>query len=148
MLFVKTDTNLNVIKFPYSMTDFRRENPNTSWPENIDLDTLATYNVYPVTESSQPSYDPNSEFVASMVPFKHENGAWYRTWEVRKIPAEEAASVNRAQRNSFLQASDYTQLADSPVDKNSWAEYRQALRDITKQEHWPYIVEWPSPPNN
>lgn len=148
MLFVKTDSNLNVLKFPYSISQFRRDNPNSSWPENIELDMLADHNVYPVTESPQPDYDPNSEYLASIAPYLDPNGAWYRKWEVRKIPAEEAAAVNRSQRNSLLQASDYTQLADSPVDKNVWAVYRQALRDITQQEDWPYIVAWPVPPSN
>lgn len=29
-----------------------------------------------------------------------------------------------------LFATDWTQLADAPVDKTAWAEYRQALRDL------------------
>lgn len=33
-------------------------------------------------------------------------------------------------RNAELLRSDWTQLEDSPVDKESWAIYRQALRDL------------------
>lgn len=36
-------------------------------------------------------------------------------------------------RNSELARTDWTQLPDAPVDKQSWAEYRQALRDIPAQ---------------
>ena len=33
-------------------------------------------------------------------------------------------------RNAELVRTDWTQVADSPVDKAAWAEYRQALRDL------------------
>jgi hypothetical protein len=36
-------------------------------------------------------------------------------------------------RNAKLVASDWTQVADAPVDKSAWATYRQALRDLPAQ---------------
>lgn len=36
----------------------------------------------------------------------------------------------RAARDSALRASDWTQVADAPVDQTAWANYRQALRDL------------------
>ena len=39
----------------------------------------------------------------------------------------------RKLRNNFLRASDWTQMADSPLTaekKAEWATYRQALRDL------------------
>jgi len=36
-------------------------------------------------------------------------------------------------RNAELAASDWTQLADAPVDKAAWATYRQELRDLPAQ---------------
>jgi hypothetical protein len=39
----------------------------------------------------------------------------------------------RLWRNSELKNTDWTQLPDSPVDKNIWAEYRQNLRDLPAQ---------------
>ena len=43
--------------------------------------------------------------------------------------AEQAKSV-RATRGEKLADSDWTQVADAPVDKAVWATYRQALRDF------------------
>lgn len=60
------------------------------------------------------------------------------------IAAKEAEI--RSLRNSLLTASDWTQLADAPVDKAAWATYRQALRDITAQESFPNTVDWPVAP--
>ena len=48
----------------------------------------------------------------------------------------------RQQRNRLLAESDWTQLADSPADKDKWAVYRQELRDITIQED-PFSIVWP-----
>ena len=39
----------------------------------------------------------------------------------------------RLWRNHELVKSDWTVLSDSPLDKNLWIEYRQALRDLPNQ---------------
>lgn len=36
-------------------------------------------------------------------------------------------------RNAELVRTDWTQLADVPLDKAAWATYRQALRDLPAQ---------------
>ena len=40
----------------------------------------------------------------------------------------------RLWRNAQLANTDWTQVADSQVDKNAWATYRQALRDLPEQD--------------
>jgi uncharacterized protein YjiS (DUF1127 family) len=53
----------------------------------------------------------------------------------------------RRQRNELLQSSDWTQLPDVPLStKETWAIYRQALRDVTSQPD-PFNITWPQPPN-
>jgi hypothetical protein len=59
--------------------------------------------------------------------------------------AEQAKSV-RATRGEKLSASDWTQVADAPVDKAVWATYRQALRDVTTQTGFPWTITWPDAP--
>jgi hypothetical protein len=59
--------------------------------------------------------------------------------------AEQAKSV-RQQRGEKLKDSDWTQVADAPVDKAAWAVYRQALRDVTQQSGFPWTIEWPTQP--
>jgi hypothetical protein len=36
----------------------------------------------------------------------------------------------RLWRNAELSATEWTQVADAPVDPSAWATYRQALRDL------------------
>jgi hypothetical protein len=59
--------------------------------------------------------------------------------------AEQAKSV-RQTRSDKLADCDWTQVADSPVDKAAWATYRQALRDITTQDGFPWTIDWPVAP--
>jgi hypothetical protein len=51
-----------------------------------------------------------------------------------------------AQIDTLLTASDWTQVADAPVDKAAWATYRQELRDISAQTGFPATVVWPTQP--
>lgn len=67
-----------------------------------------------------------------------------KEWTPDPTAADTAA---RAQRNALLAASDWTQLSDIPAaTKTLWEPYRQALRDITTQEGYPFNVIWPAPP--
>lgn len=53
-------------------------------------------------------------------------------------------------RDALLYASDWTQIPNNPLttqQKEAWAIYRQALRDITKQVEYPWNVVFPSAPN-
>lgn len=57
------------------------------------------------------------------------------------------AADARDTRNVLLAATDWTQVADAPVDQPAWATYRQALRDVTGQAGFPDAIQWPTAPN-
>lgn len=65
---------------------------------------------------------------------------------VDETPTIEEIYAARQHRNALLVASDWTQVADAPVDKAAWATYRQELRDVTNQEAFPSEVTWPVAP--
>lgn len=52
----------------------------------------------------------------------------------------------RLWRDAKLAASDWTQVADAPVDKAAWATYRQALRDLPAQGGLADEAEFPVAP--
>lgn len=63
--------------------------------------------------------------------------------------AAQLAEQVREQRNELLEATDWTQLADSPLDgadMESVVLYRQALRDVPQQAGFPHEVVWPEMP--
>lgn len=60
---------------------------------------------------------------------------------------EELARRARAKRDSLLKSSDWTQLPDvSETVSSMWRVYRQALRDVTAQDGFPRVIEWPVAP--
>ena len=81
------------------------------------------------------------------------DGKWYTKYSVAEMDAEaiaakdtEQAKAMREQRGEKLKNSDWTQVADAPVDKAIWATYRQALRDVTAQSGFPWTITWPDAP--
>jgi hypothetical protein len=80
-------------------------------------------------------------------------GKWYTKYgvadmddEAKAIKDAEQAEKTRSQRTDKLKDSDWTQVADAPVDKAAWATHRQALRDITAQTGFPWTIDWPAQP--
>lgn len=75
--------------------------------------------------------------------------------EIEQLKAQEAAYVAeegeriasdmRNQRERLLSDTDWMALSDNTMTPE-WAAYRQALRDITAQEGFPYSVIWPTKP--
>lgn len=140
-----------VVQYPYTIGMLRRDNPNTSFPKRPSDDLLARWDMQIVAKSDCPSADHTKNIVEGE-PVRVD-GVWTQVWEIADATAEEIAERNeraatsvRDQRNALLTESDWTQVADAPVDAAAWATYRQALRDITAQEGFPYNVTWPTKP--
>jgi hypothetical protein len=53
----------------------------------------------------------------------------------------------RQRRIELLKASDWTQITDYDLgaDRDAWATYRQALRDLADAAN-PFDITWPQPP--
>ena len=49
-------------------------------------------------------------------------------------------------RNGELTRTDWTQVADAPVNQTAWATYRQALRDLPASKSDPRKIELPLAP--
>ena len=62
------------------------------------------------------------------------------------IPDEHLIERMRLHRDRLLAESDWTQLPDAPVDRQAWATYRQALRDLPATWTAGPTVEFPDTP--
>ena len=67
---------------------------------------------------------------------------------VEAADEENAATAARKIRNRLLAECDWTQTTDAPANKQLWATYRQALRDIPEQPSFPLAVVFPVAPEN
>lgn len=125
--------------------------PDTSFGDRgPSLDWIAEEGYYVL--SVWKPYDHATEKLVSVAPHLYDGMCCLV--DVAPLTAEELqARVDtqwaaiRSQRNQMLKDTDWTQLADSPVDKASWAAYRQALRDLTKQAD-PFKITWPKEGEN
>ncbi|MGI9143465.1 MAG: tail fiber assembly protein [Fluviibacter sp.] len=123
--------------------------PNVSFPQDgLDLMWAQERNAYQI--QSDRTRLPTQK-LTSVEPYI-ENGVVYDVIVEDKtqdeLDAENTQKANevRYRRNGLLTQSDWTQVADAPVDKASWAVYRQALRDITLQAGFPFAVDFPVAP--
>lgn len=61
-------------------------------------------------------------------------------------PALKAQEI-RNKRAVLLVESDWTQMPDyKNPNKDAWATYRQALRDVPTQSGFPWDINWPNKP--
>jgi hypothetical protein len=127
--------------------------PNTSFSNQGPLpDFMEENNCLYVTLTKE--YNQDTEKLVRVEPYI-ENGR-VCTVQVESLTADElqekidaSAAQARIKRNQLLKDSDWTQgrdIQDSIAE--SWAIYRQALRDITAQEDFPQNITWPTPPGS
>ena len=128
----------------YSIGQLRRDNPNTSFPKSPNDALLADWDVYPYTVQDQPTVDYMTQTLTPAA-LAQVSGAWTQGWEVSNLPTEDAGRNIRRQRDNLLSKTDWMALSDNTMTPD-WAAHRQALRDVTAQEGYPYAVIWPTKP--
>ena len=115
---------------------------NTSIPAGAT--GLEEFGLYPIV-GDEPSHTGRERIAGPQYVF--DGVQVNRVFTVEQIPDDEKAGQVRAERNSKLKDSDWTQGKDIPDNVSSpWATYRQALRDITAQSEFPWGVQWPTQP--
>lgn len=131
--------------FPYSINNLKKDNPNISFPLEINNNLLAEYSVFPVVTLDKPQCDLLTQYYSHGYPYLSIEGSWTVSWEVFNKPQAEAEKNVRDKRKSLIAETDYLALSDTTLTPEMTA-YRQALRDITTQEGFPYNVVWPVKP--
>ena len=93
----------------YSIGQLRRDNPQVSFPKTIPDDTLAEYDVYPVTPAEQPEHTA-TEVVEDAGYLQLADGTWKQAWRVRPMTEQELEHL--AQQRNEQRRSAYEQEAD------------------------------------
>lgn len=139
--------NGSIAEYPIYENDLRLRFPNTSFPIPFE----APEGFEPVADTLPPAID-HTQVLTEGTPI-YVDGVLTRVWLVEEATADVIAERTtakafqlRAERNRRLAECDWTQLPDTPVDATAWATYRQALRDLTDQEGFPWDVVWPDEP--
>ena len=81
--------NGSVVKYPYHISDLRRENPSISFPKNAlsQAHLREAYNAVEVTQTKMP-FEKGFKF-ENMRPVEQSDGSWVEEWDkIEKPPAE------------------------------------------------------------
>lgn len=133
--------------------DYRDVFPNTSFTSDGPTNEFLLENNAKQLNRFKP-FDRLTEYLATVTPYIE--GDWVYVVAVQALTPEEiqaqkdsAMAQIRAARNQLLAQSDWTQLSDTPVaTKETWAGYRQTLRDLPATILEPRtFTEWPHDPN-
>ena len=118
----------------------------------MTTEIMQAIGVDPVFEGPQPTAGVYQTVDRDGVE-QQSDGKWYTKYSLADMDDEAKAAKDaqvaagvRDSRNRLLSETDWTQVADSPVDQAAWAAYRQALRDVPTQAGFPHNVTWPNKP--
>lgn len=92
-------------KYPYTIGELKKDNPQVSFPQNIPDSLLSEYDVYSVKPSDYPQVDHTKD-VFELDPV-YENGEWVQVWSI-----VDASPEDILQRILNLRASEYPPMAD------------------------------------
>lgn len=138
------------VMYEAELRQWAKDNNGPSWGQTTEevLEALGADVVF-----EGPQAQPTRYQFAFRNGVEQIDGKWYTKYSVADMDQEarDALDVTQAeavrkQRTEKLKDCDWTQVADSPVDKAAWANYRQALRDITAQANFPWDITWPIQP--
>lgn len=148
-----------------TVSQFKAQHPNTSFPKQITNDILNSFGYDPVLNGAAATVTAPygvsvragveqidgqwfTKFIAGPVftDNDEQTAAEQETAYRAGIDAKAAESV-RTERNQKLADTDWTQLADSSADATAWATYRTALRDLPSTDGWPHNITWPTKPS-
>ena len=114
-----------------------------------DISVLNSLGIY-VIRNEIPTFNRDSHRIEFADVVK-EGNEYVRKFSIVKLNPKFAASRIRIRRDNLLRQSDVKALTDYPHVsedmKNRWFKYRQALRDLTEQEEFPFNVKWPTEPD-
>ena len=138
------------VMYEAELRSYLKANDGPSY-DQLTPEVMEAIGVDPVFEG--PQAQPTRYQFAFADGVEQIDGKWFTKYSVTNMDVdaitakdvEQAKSV-RTQRGEKLKDSDWTQVADAPVDQAAWAVYRQALRDITGQEGFPWTIDWPIAP--
>ena len=135
----------------FSNISFPKTGPSEDWLKNHSCLKIEDHKELPNADTKLVQVEPYLEGpIGAGGPYK------VYTVQVISLTSEEInkrqqglENSKRTVRNELLQASDWTQMPDSPLPnskKAEWATYRQKLRDFTTVSDWVY-AELPDQPS-
>lgn len=92
MYYVLTDSENNILKYPYTIGMLRKDNPMTSFPKQIAEQTLNDFGVFRIAEV-KPEITSNKKLSKPSQPV-YQEGQWKLIWTAEDKTPEEIEATN------------------------------------------------------
>lgn len=105
-MFVKTNNKNEIISYPYSLEDFKKENKTNSLPKTLNNLYLEKHYVFPVIDAPKPEHDSIKQLlIRDTAPFKDVDEKWKIGWVVIDRTPEQIESIieiNKRKLNDLI----------------------------------------------
>lgn len=139
-MLIYKDGQVKHYKEMFANVSFPANGPTDQWLSNHGILKVSVFKPYTSTQKLVPCEPYVEDGFAYTVRVEN------KTQDEIDADISSKSAKMRAQRDRLLSESDWTQVADAPVDKAAWATYRQALRDLPNQEGFPDVA-FPNDPD-
>ena len=146
-----------VVQYPYSVGNLKQDNPNTSFPTDINNAMLESFGMRIVYNTTSPVVTQDQYLKEDTPVYNTQEQRWVQVLIVVDMTPEQIAArdesgrqANKAQAATLLSATDWVVLSDVSNPANppwltnisEFTAYRAALRQIAV--HPPVTVDsWP-----
>lgn len=141
-MFIKLN-NKKIEKYPYSISELKKDNPQISFPNYPSEKLLAEWQVFPVVKTDQPIFDNITENISEGSPI-FDGTIWKQVWIVTDASPEEieqrTLQYNEIQKQNrsiaFQQEADslFFKWQANEATEEEWQLKRQEIRN-----RFPYI---------
>lgn len=104
-MYIKLNNGL-IDKYPYSISDLKKDNNQTSFPSDIPDSVLAEFNMFRVEATECPSVGSDKNVVEEQPELV--NGTWKQVWVITNASAEQhLVRVLENRANEYPPMTDY-----------------------------------------
>lgn len=102
---------------PITLTEFRKQHPQVSFPKELPPELLAEYGISPARDADRPNLTAFQRVTRSEA-FTQVNGEWVRDWDVDVIEPSKISQMIQREANNRMEAlaSSY-----SRQERETWA---------------------------
>lgn len=140
------------VMYESELRSYLKANDGPSY-DQLTPEIMETLDVDPVLEGPQAT--PTRYQTAYRDGVQQIDGQWFTKYSVADMDADAIAAKDAEQAKSVRQTRDdklkecdwrVIKALESNLPQDfAWATYRQALRDVTKQDGFPWTITWPNP---
>lgn len=94
-----------ISRYPYTLADLKRDNPQISFPMSPSDAALVDFGVVRVYFSTQPSFNEETHALEEAAPvYVADNSRWEQVWGIRPLTVDEAAQKQQQIQNEIVTA--------------------------------------------